>query len=196
MIENEFLAAMSSEKPTSVPASSVSQPPNVLPAAGHAPPPIVQSPISDELLAQIYAEQVRRTRDTSLVRHRRRRFASEAARNRDESAATSENDYEDVELGRAGGSGDGPDGWQAPSKPPRRKRSKSTSDFETSLEQGLEKIRRDVGTDIQSFRAVGGGPGVESHIESIPMCTLRVTGNDDVSNAGRVMMLTSLLCGV
>lgn len=136
-------------------------------------------------------------REASLLRNRRRRFASAAAEN--ESELTSENDYEDIELGRAGTSG-----WQPPSKPPRRKRSKSTSDFETGspVEITQRKSRRDVGTEMGRATTSKGviegsstvniidvtdpnsaGWSVSDRIERIQMCPLRVDQEEDVSKS-------------
>lgn len=130
-----------------------------------------------------------------MLRNRRRRFASEVTGNRktvDESELTSENDYEDIELGRAGGSSE----WHPPSKPPRRKRSKSTSDFESGspVDVTTRKSRRDVGTEMGRARPAPSKCdfegsiiddkscySVSDRIERIQMCPLRLDEEKDVS---------------
>lgn len=160
------------------------------------------------MLAQIYAEQVLQRREASLLRHRRRRFASEATAGTretvDESELTSENDYEDIELGRVGSSE-----WQPPSRPPRRKRSKSASDFESGspdVEMAGRKSKRDVGTEMgraslthtedvspkDANDETTAGWSVSDRIERIQMCPLQLEHEEDVSKLSRT---TDLLFG-
>lgn len=223
VIENEFLAAISSlEKPATVSPATTSSPASALPS------PLTTGVVSTTsattltttsdpnaftsvILAQLYDEQQQREQ---LLRQRRRLPSAPAFETRP--APSAENDYEDVEQGQTEWRSTPTQTTVRPSRPPRRKRSRSTGDYESlsidggADETGVALVMPDdaskappemvpttsaaaaaaAAESLQLTRNVGEQPPpVNDRIEAIQLCPLL-----DVSEGRVLLVQLSGLC--